>query len=222
MVRSATYLVGMLQDTSCSFSDGFEARFSGVRAATTALLGRSFAICVIIVPFDGQRKVVTNYVSRLEQTLNKPMIVLVVGVVALALNVLLYFGVFVPRMTPLIANIHSLGTSLPEAILPEANGRAGSEASSESGSEASSKSDSEASGESVPEASSKADSEASSESVPGASGESDSEASGNSVPEESLESETDSPPAIPSGSAPPPVSPPQQQSSPTPQQQQYL
>jgi hypothetical protein len=220
MVRSATHLVGMLQDTSCSLSDGFEARFSGVRAAMTALLGRSFAICVIIVPFDGQRKVVPHYVSRLEQTLNKPMVVLVVGVVAVALNVLLYFGIFVPSMTPLIANIHSLGTSLPEAILPEANGRSGSEASSESGSEASSKSDSEASGESGPEASSNADSEASSESVPGASGKSASGASSNADPEGSLESETGSPAASPSGS--PPVSPPQQQSSPTPQQQQYL
>jgi hypothetical protein len=182
----------MLQDTSCSLSDDFEG---------------SFAICVIIVPFDGQRKMVLNYVNRLEQTLNKPMVVLVVGVVAVALNVLLYFGVFVPRMTPLIANIHSLGTSLPEAILPEADGRSGSKASSESGSEASS-------------ASSKSKSEASSESVPEASSKPDLEANGNSVPETSLESENGSPAAPRSGSSP--VSPPQQQSSPTPQQQQYL
>ncbi len=60
MVRSATCLVRMMQDTSCSFSDGFEGKFSGVRAATTALLGRGFAIYVIIVPFDGQRKMVPN------------------------------------------------------------------------------------------------------------------------------------------------------------------
>jgi hypothetical protein len=65
------------------------------------------------------------------------MVVLVVGVIAVALNVLLYFGIFVPRVAPLIANIHSPGTSLPGAILPES----------------SSKSDSEASGKSVPEAS---------------------------------------------------------------------
>jgi hypothetical protein len=55
-------------------------------------------------------------VSRLEQTLNKPIVVLVVGVVAVALNVLLYFGLFVPRMTPLIAHINPIGSSLPEAI----------------------------------------------------------------------------------------------------------
>jgi hypothetical protein len=42
------------------------------------------------------------------------IIVLVVGVVAVALNVLLYFGYFLPRMTPLIAHIHSIDTSLPE------------------------------------------------------------------------------------------------------------
>jgi hypothetical protein len=35
---------------------------------------------------------VPTQVSRLEQTLNKPVVVLVVGVLAVALNVLLYFG----------------------------------------------------------------------------------------------------------------------------------
>src|SRR5215213_2645686 len=55
-------------------------------------------------------------VSRLEQTLNRPMVVLVVGVVAVALNVLLYFGLFLPRMTPLIAQINPVGTSLLEGI----------------------------------------------------------------------------------------------------------
>jgi hypothetical protein len=53
-------------------------------------------------------------VRRLEQTLNKPKVVLVVGVVAVVLNVLLYFGLFLPRMTPLIAHISPFGTSLPE------------------------------------------------------------------------------------------------------------
>ncbi len=75
--------------------------------------------------------------NRLEQALNKPMVVLVVGVVAVALNVLLYFGIFLPRMTPLIANIHSLGTSLPEAVLPEASGKSDSQASGKSDSEGS-------------------------------------------------------------------------------------
>src|ERR687896_2707343 len=64
-----------------------------------------------------QRRGVTTAVSRLEQTLNKPKVVLVVGVLAVALNVLLYFGLFLPRMTPLIAHINPIGTSLPEAIL---------------------------------------------------------------------------------------------------------
>src|SRR5215216_5679159 len=63
-----------------------------------------------------QRRGVLNLVSRLEQTLNKPIVVLVVGVLAVALNVLLYFGVFLPRMTPLIAHINPIGTSPPEPI----------------------------------------------------------------------------------------------------------
>jgi hypothetical protein len=40
------------------------------------------------------------------------MVVLVVSVVAAVLNVLLYFGLFLPRMTPLIAHISPIGTSL--------------------------------------------------------------------------------------------------------------
>jgi hypothetical protein len=139
-------------------------------------------------------------VSRLEQTLNKPIVVLVVGMVAVALNVLLYFGLFVPRMTPLIAHINPIGSSLPEAI---------SRLAPESGPEANSKSsDSEAGSKSGPEASSKY---------------SASEAGSRSVPEESLESVSDSPSAdSPSGSLPelPPPPPPQEQ-SPTPPQQQY-
>ena len=50
--------------------------------------------------------------SRLEQKLNKPIVVLVVGVVAVALNIMLYFGYFLPSMTPLIAHISPIGTSL--------------------------------------------------------------------------------------------------------------
>ena len=151
--------------------------------------------------------------NRLEQTLNKPVVVLVVGMVAVALNVLLYFGIFVPRMTPLIANIHSLGTSLPEAILPESSNKSDSEVSGKSDSGASGGSDSEAGSKSDSEAGSKSDSEASGKSVLEASSESDSEASSESVPEASLESETGSPAASRSGS--PPVSQPQQQSSPS-------
>jgi hypothetical protein len=157
-------------------------------------------------------------VSRLEQTLNKPIVVLVVGVVAVALNVLLYFGLFVPRMTPLIAHINPIGSSLPEAI---------SKLAPESGPEANSKSsDSKAGGKSDSEANSKySASEAGSKSGPEASSiYSASEAGSKSGPEESLESVSDSPSAgspsadspsadSPSGSLPelPPPPPPQQQ-----------
>jgi hypothetical protein len=37
------------------------------------------------------------------RTLNRPIVVLAVGVVAVVLNVLLYFGLFVPRLPPLIS-----------------------------------------------------------------------------------------------------------------------
>jgi hypothetical protein len=57
-------------------------------------------------------------VSRLEQKLNNPTVVLVVGVVAVALNVLLYFGLFLPRMTPLIAQINPPSGSPPPPELP--------------------------------------------------------------------------------------------------------
>jgi hypothetical protein len=75
--------------------------------------------------------------KRLEQSLNKPAVVLVVGVVAVALNVLLYFGYFLPRTTPFVEQIYSIGTSLPEAI-----SRSDSESGSQSDPKAGSKSDS--------------------------------------------------------------------------------
>jgi hypothetical protein len=163
-----------------------------------------------------QRRGVTTPVSRLEQTLNKPKVVLVVGVLAVALNILLYFGIFLPRMTPLIAHINPIGTSLPEAIR-----NSDPKASSNSHPEDSSKSDSEVDSKSGPEASSESDS--------GASIESGSEASGTSVPEESLASETDSSADPPSGSPPessaatqsPAGSPPELPPLPTPTQDQY-
>ena len=114
---------------------------------------------------------------RLEQTLNKPIVVLVVGVVAVALNVLLYFGYFLPRMTPLVGQINSIGTSLPEAI-------------SKLGTEAGSTSDSKTGNNS--------DSETGSKSDPGASDKANLEASGTSVSEGSRESGSDSPPSSPS------------------------
>jgi hypothetical protein len=210
-------------------------KFCEVRAATealpteTSLLGiylhglpYTFAIGHIPSQFaiyyahGNQRRGVTTRVSRLEQTLNKPKVVLVVGVLAVALNVLLYLGYFLPRMTPLIAHINPIGTSLPEAI-----SNSDPEASSNSHPEDSSKSDSEVNSKSGPEASSESDS--------GASIESGSEASGKSVPEESLASETDSSPDSPFGSPPessastqsPSGSPPELPPLPTPTQDQY-
>jgi hypothetical protein len=129
-------------------------------------------------------------VRRLEQTLNKPIVVLVVGVVAVALNVLLYFGYFLPRTTPLVEQIYSIGTSLPEAI---------------------GKSDPETGSKSDSNTGSNADSETGSNSDPGASGKANLEATGTSVSEGSRESGSDSPPDSPSGS--PAVSLPKQQSS---------
>jgi hypothetical protein len=210
-------------------------KFCEVRAATKALPtetsllgiylhGLPYTFAIVHIPSQfaiyyahgNQRRGVTTRVSRLEQTLNKPKVVLVVGVVAVALNVLLYFGIFLPRMTPLIAHINPIGTSLPEAI-----SNSDPEASSNSHPEDSSKSDSEVNSKSDPEASSESDS--------GASIESGSEASGKSVPEESLASETDSSPDSPSGSPPessastqsPAGSPPELPPLPTPTQDQY-
>src|SRR5215204_5944474 len=127
--------------------------------------------------------------SRLEQTLNKPVVVLVVGVIAVALNVLLYFGYFLPKFSPLIAQINPIGISLPEAI---------------------SKSD--------PESGSKSDPESGSKSDPEASGTSGPEASDESVPEETLKSNSDSSPASSSASssASPAAYPPSQQQSSSP------
>ena len=68
------------------------------------------------VYLENQRRGVLVQVSRLERSLNKPVVVLVVGVVAVALNVLLYFGYFLPKMKPIIGNINPIGISLPEAI----------------------------------------------------------------------------------------------------------
>jgi hypothetical protein len=141
------------------------------------------------IPRD-QRRGVPTQMSRLEQTLNKPVVVLVVGVIAVALNVLLYFGYFLPKMTPLIAHINPIGISLPEAI-----------------------------SKSVPETGSKSDPETGSKSDPEASGTSGPEASDESVPEVSLKSISDSSPASPpnpppdSPSGPSAASPQQQQSS---------
>src|SRR5688572_17430614 len=106
--------------------------------------------------------------SRLEQKLNKPIVVLVVGVIAVALNVLLYFGYFLPRMTPLIAHINPIGISLPEAIskaIPETGSKSDPEAGSTSDSETGSKADPEASGTSGPWASGESVSAGSLESV---------------------------------------------------------
>jgi hypothetical protein len=54
-------------------------------------------------------------VNRVEQTLNKPIVVLVVGVVAVALNVMFYVGYHMSG-TPLTGHTNSIGASLPEVI----------------------------------------------------------------------------------------------------------
>ncbi len=140
--------------------------------------------------------------SSLERTLNNPRVVLVVGVVAVALNVLFYFGVFVPRVTPLIGQISShayaIGASLPKAISGSGPTSAGSN----------------------PAASSKLRSEASSKSVP--------KGSHGSLSDSPQDLPPGSPPNPPqdSPSGSPPVSPSLQQSSASaqssaPSQQQY-
>ena len=119
--------------------------------------------------------------KRLEQSLNKPTVVLVVGVIAVALNVLLYFGYFLPRTTPLVEQIYSIGTSLPEAISgsdSETGNKSDPEAGSKSDPKAGGTSDSETGSNSDPEASGTPDSETGSKSDPGAGSTSGPEASG--------------------------------------------
>jgi hypothetical protein len=138
--------------------------------------------------------------SRLEQTLNKPVVVLVVGVIAVALNVLLYFGYFLPKFSPLIAQINPIGISLPEAISnsdPESGSNSDPETGNNSDPESGSNSDPETGNNSDPESGSKSDPEAGGTSGP--------EASDESVPEETLKSNSDSSPASPPN--PPPDSP---------------
>jgi hypothetical protein len=144
-------------------------------------------------------------VQRLPAALNKRSVVLVVGVVAVAVNLFLYFGYWLPRTTPLIERIPSISKSIPEAI-PEVISKSLPEASPESPSGSPPKSPSDSPpGEEPPQQQ---------QSPPQ-----------NSPPE----SPSDSPPESPSGSppespsdSPPGEEPPQQQQAPTPQQQQYL
>ena len=134
--------------------------------------------------------------------------------VAAALNILLYFGVFLPRVTPLIGHAYAIvGTSLPGAISGlGSEARVHPDASSKTHSEVS-KTHSEVSfgpearGKSHPEARSYLEAGGTSRSE-AASGEFRSETSGKPAPEASLEPGTDPPPGSPSGS--PPVSPPSQ------------
>jgi hypothetical protein len=153
--------------------------------------------------------------KKLEQTLNKPVVVLVVGVIAVALNVLLYFGYFLPRTTPLVEQIYSIGTSLPEAI-------------SGPDSETGIKSNPEAVSNSDPETGGTSGSETGSGSDPEASGTSGSEASGGSVSDSSSSSPSGSAAASPqsqqeSSATPQSLSgsPPELPPLPTPSQEQY-
>jgi hypothetical protein len=174
-----------------------------------------------------QRRGVTTSVSRLEQTLNKPKVVLVVGVVAVALNILLYFGYFLPRMTPLIAHINPIGTSLPEVFVPDEGTKSDSETGSKAAPESNSKSDPEGSGELNPEAGGGSGSESYVESYveavsssPSASPSASSSASSaGSQPPQQQSSSSPEASASPGASASPESSPPppQQQSSSPPE-----
>ncbi len=88
--------------------------------------------------------------NRLEEALNKPVVVLVVGVVAVALNALFYFGYYLPRTAPLIERIPSISKSLPEAI-PEVISKSLPEASPESPSDSPPKSPSDSPPEAPPQ-----------------------------------------------------------------------
>jgi hypothetical protein len=140
-------------------------------------------------------------VKRLEQTLNKPTVVLVVGVIAVALNVLLYFGYFLPRTTPLVEQIYSIGTSLPEAI-----SKSDSEAGNTSDPEAASKSDPGASGTSGPEAEDESKTDSPAQDSP----------SGSPATSRQPQQQPSATPQSPGGSSPPELPP-----LPTPSQDQY-
>ena len=60
---------------------------------------------------------VPGYVNRLENKLNNPQAVIVVGSIALALNAVLYFGLFLPRMMPLVSHAYDFGSSIPEVFI---------------------------------------------------------------------------------------------------------
>jgi hypothetical protein len=170
------------------------------------------------IPGD-KRRGVTTRVSRLEQTLNKPKVVLVVGVVAVALNVLLYFGYFLPRMTPLIAHINPIGTSLPEVFVPDEGTKSDSETGSKAAPESNSKSDPEGSGELNLGAGGGSGSESYVESYVEAVSGSASASSAGSPPARQQSSSSPEASASPGASASPEASPPppQQQSTSPPE-----
>ena len=186
--------------------------------------GSLFALSYIL---GERRRGVTTPVSRVEQTLNKPIVVLVVGVIAVALNVLLYFGYFLPRMTPLITHINPIGTSLPEVFVPDEGTKSDSETGSKAAPENNSKSDPEASGElnleagggSVPESYFEAVSGSASASPSASPSASSSDSSARSQPSHQQSSSSPEASASPGASASPESSPPppQQQSSSPPE-----
>src|SRR5215207_10549571 len=215
-----------------------EGEFCEVRAATTTALPNGASLfALFFVHLQGHRRAVPKQVSRLEQKLNNPTVVLVVGVVALALNVLLYFGYFLPRMTPLIAHISPIGVSLPEAI-SKLGTEAGSKADPKAGSnpQAGSESGPETSGKAGPEGSLASETaspqDPPSNSPPQASAPQDSPSGSppnssqgspsgsppvSPPPQASASPRASPPPQSPSGSPPPPELPP----LPPPPQQQY-
>jgi hypothetical protein len=169
------------------------------------------------------------------EALNKPRVVLVVGVVAVAVNVLFYFGYYLPRMTPLIEHIDSISKSPLEAIsksVPEAISKSLAEAPLESPSDSPPESPSGSSPESPPQQQqqqqqSPPDSPSGSPPEPPPSQSSPPQQS-SPLPQSPQEPPSGSPPEPPpaeSSPAEPPPSelppPPQQQQSPPAQQQQY-
>ncbi len=183
-------------------------------------LSSEASLCALsCIPGD-QRRGVPTQMSRLEQTLNKPVVVLVVGVIAVALNVLLYFGYFLPKMTPLIGHINPIGISLPEVIskaVPETGSKPDPETGSKSDPEANGTSGPEASDESVPEVSlktvfsdsSSASSSAASSASPSASSSASSAASPSSQQQSSSSAEAS--PSQQASPPPPEASPPEVQ-----------
>ncbi len=90
----------------------------GATTKTTELLPeRGCAICVIFFLCTWRAKEKGGaQAKRLLEALNNPKVALVVGVVAVAVNGLLYFVYYLPRITPLIEQIQSINKPFAEVV----------------------------------------------------------------------------------------------------------